>query len=181
MRERRLGLGWNAVRRRCWCEEGLIRADKARFTKSPPSTPPILTSEFVIADLRRLRWYDAVFCWWPWSPPRVAKGEALCREHRNEPGCVVGEHAHAFFLLEDTALLLPCFLTEIEERPGEVAPSIENLTEDDGDGEGDFDGYGEGEHERCPCKFTGVEERVKNVDDREAKLEHDEANADEDE
>lgn len=106
-------------------------------------------------------------------PPRVA--EALCREHRNEPGCVVGEHAHAFFLLDDTALLLPCFLTEIEERPGEVARSIENLT----DGEGDGDS--EGEHVRRPCKFTGVEERVKNVDVREAKLEHDEANADEDE
>jgi hypothetical protein len=54
MRERRLGLGWNAVRRGFWCEESLIRADNL-FTKSPPSIPPILSSEFLNANLRRVR------------------------------------------------------------------------------------------------------------------------------
>jgi hypothetical protein len=41
------------LRRRCWCDDGRINAAKALFTRSP-STPPILTSEFVIADLRAL-------------------------------------------------------------------------------------------------------------------------------
>jgi hypothetical protein len=63
--------------------------------------------------------------------------------------------------------------------PAEVARSIEIRMD------GDYDGYGyrygEGEHEWCPCKFTSVEELVKNVDDRDANLEHDEANANDDE
>lgn len=54
MTESRLGRCWKAARRRCWCEDGLIRADKALFTKSP-STPQILTKEFVIADLRAFK------------------------------------------------------------------------------------------------------------------------------
>ena len=103
----------------------------------------------------------------------------MCIKHRNKPGCVVGEQAHAFFLLDDIALLLPCFLIEIEDHPGEVARSIENRTDDDYDIYGYR--YGEGEHERRPCKFAGVEELMKNVDDLDVNLEHDEANTDEDE
>jgi hypothetical protein len=38
------------VRRRCWWLDGRINAESALLTKSP-STPQILTSEFVIADL----------------------------------------------------------------------------------------------------------------------------------
>ena len=49
MTESRLGLGSKPDRRRRWCDDGLIRADKALFAKSP-STTPILTSEFVIAN-----------------------------------------------------------------------------------------------------------------------------------
>lgn len=75
-----------------------MRADNARFTRSPPSTVPILTNEFVIADLLKFKPYDAALC----PLPRVLEveeeeEEALCREHRNEPGCVVGEHEHVFF------------------------------------------------------------------------------------
>lgn len=52
MMDKRLGLGSNAVLRLCWWEDGRIKAAKALFTRSPPSTVPIRTSEFVIADLR---------------------------------------------------------------------------------------------------------------------------------
>ena len=65
MTESLLGLGWKSPRRRCWCDDGRINAAKARFTRSP-STPPILTSEFVIADLRALRRfgeYGAAAAW----------------------------------------------------------------------------------------------------------------------
>lgn len=51
MTESRLGLGWKAALLLCWCEDGRIRADNALLTHSP-STPPIRTNEFVIADLR---------------------------------------------------------------------------------------------------------------------------------
>lgn len=54
MVESRLGLGRKSALLLWLWEEGRIRADKARRTRSP-STPPILTSEFVIADLRALR------------------------------------------------------------------------------------------------------------------------------
>ena len=50
--ESRLGRGWKSARRRCWCDDGRISVARALFTHSPPSTVPILTSEFVIADLR---------------------------------------------------------------------------------------------------------------------------------
>ena len=94
MTESRLGLGWKAARLRSWCEEGRIRAVRALLTQSP-STPPIRTSEFVIADLSmlsRLEGYGAA--WWlplPWE-------EFLWRLHRNDPGCDVGEHIHLFFV-----------------------------------------------------------------------------------
>ncbi|KAL3622583.1 hypothetical protein CASFOL_018192 [Castilleja foliolosa] len=39
-----------AARRRCWCDDGRIKAAKALLIRSP-STVPIRTREFVIADL----------------------------------------------------------------------------------------------------------------------------------
>lgn len=54
MAESLLGLVWNAALLRCWWEDGLISAAKARLTRSP-STVPILTSELVMADLRAWR------------------------------------------------------------------------------------------------------------------------------
>ena len=53
MMDNLVGLRSNPSRRRCWCDEGLIKLVRAFFTSSP-STPPILTREFFIADLRRL-------------------------------------------------------------------------------------------------------------------------------
>lgn len=91
MTERRLGLGSNADLLLCWCEEGRINAVKALFTHSP-STPPILTSEFFIADLRmlsRVEGYEsALVLWLP---------TFLWRLHLKEPGWFVGEHIHVFF------------------------------------------------------------------------------------
>lgn len=117
--ESRLGLGWNAKRRRCWCEEGLIKADKVFFTRSAPSTPPILTSEFVIADLRK---FNVLLLDWNWLrfAPLTEDFEFLWSAHLNEPGCVVGEHIQTFFLFDDTiALFSRFFWTEIE-RPGDA-------------------------------------------------------------
>jgi hypothetical protein len=45
-----LGRGWKDVLLRMWWLEGRMRAVRALLTHSP-STPPILTSEFVMADL----------------------------------------------------------------------------------------------------------------------------------
>jgi len=45
-----LGRGWKDVLLRMWWLEGRMRAARALLTHSP-STPPILTSEFVMADL----------------------------------------------------------------------------------------------------------------------------------
>jgi len=49
-----LGRGSKEVLLRMWWLEGRIRAVRALLTHSP-STPPILTSEFVIADLLAFR------------------------------------------------------------------------------------------------------------------------------
>jgi len=89
MTESRLGLGWKLDRLRCWCEEGRIKAANARFTKSP-STPPILTSEFVMADRRAFSLfgeYGTAGC----------EPNPLCKLHLNEPGWVVGEHIQVLF------------------------------------------------------------------------------------
>ena len=80
-----------STRRRCWWEEGRINAAKARFTRSP-STPPILTREFVIADLRAFNLLGEYAAWGCETVP-------LWRLHRNEPGWVVGEHIHVLFKL----------------------------------------------------------------------------------
>lgn len=152
MWERRLGLGWKASRRRSWCEEGLMRVVKVLFNSSP-STPPIRTSEFFIADLLRFSALllddDAVcicccrcciifcsccccflFC--------SCSANRLWYAHRNEPGWVVGEHMHVLFSLVDgtaTLLFLWFFVTVIDCLPGDSGRcSKENLTEDDGDG-----------------------------------------------
>ena len=83
-----LGRGSKEVLLRMWWLEGRMRAVRALFTHSP-STPPILTSEFVMADLLALRWECVVeeellvFLW---------------RLQRNEPGWLVGEHIHVEFL-----------------------------------------------------------------------------------
>lgn len=66
-----------------------MRAAKARFTKSP-STVPIRTREFVIADLRAFNRFGE----YEIDGLLVA---FLCKLQRNEPGCVVGEHRHVFF------------------------------------------------------------------------------------
>ena len=58
-----------------------MRAAKARFTISP-STPPILTSEFVIADLRALR----RFCEYGTAEEEELADVFLCRLQRKEPG-----------------------------------------------------------------------------------------------
>lgn len=55
--ESRLGLGSNASRRRRWCDDGRIRAVRDLLISSP-STPPILTIEFVIADLLMLSRFE---------------------------------------------------------------------------------------------------------------------------
>lgn len=123
MTERRLGLGSNADLLLCWCDEGRINAVKALFTHSP-STPPIRTSEFFIADLRMLR--------------RVEGYESalllllfplfLWRLHRNEPGWFVGEHIHVFFWAGIGRFLVVITWFEID-RFGEIdRESIENRT-----------------------------------------------------
>lgn len=94
MTERRLGLGSYADLRLCWCDEGRISAVRALFTHSP-STPPILTREFFIADLRmlrRLEGHESVLL--------LLFPVCLWRLQRNDPGCDVGEHIQDFFCAE---------------------------------------------------------------------------------
>lgn len=160
--ESRLGLGWKSPLLLCWWEEGLIKAAKALFTRSP-STVPILTNEFVIADLlacNRCEWYDTV----AWLL-LLRLLTFLCKLQRNDPGCVVGEHIHVFFWPENSRFC-PWFLccTAIE-RPGDDWRSNENLT--DGD--------------RDPRRLTrvGDSDLVVNPAGREEKLDIDEAKADE--
>lgn len=126
-----LGLGWNEPRRFWLWDDGLINAARALFTKSP-STVPILTSEFVIADLRAFSLfdgYDDVPAW---------LGEFLWRPHRNEPGWFVGEHIHVRFFWLLRAPLLDLFTTWLRlvaeiDLLGEPERSIENRTDDDGE------------------------------------------------
>ena len=156
MIDSRLSIGSNAALRRCWCDDGRINADNALFTKSP-STPPILTSEFVIADLRAFNRFD----WYAPPEPEPAPVFAfLCILQRNEPGCVVGEHRHVRFWW-----LLPvlCFLTtwsrgdtEID-RLGDVWRSIDNRT----------DGDGEDETPRYSLTRVGEEDRLKKSEELE--------------
>lgn len=129
MTESLLGLGWKSHLRLSWWEDGRIKAASALFTNSP-STAPIRTSEFVIADLLIfngwLEWYD-------WPSLRLVV--FLWRLQRNEPGCVVGEHVQCFFWLEEegNGCLFCCGLrgkTEIERLL-----ELENRT----DGEGETD------------------------------------------
>lgn len=126
MTESLLGLGWKSPLLLCWCEEGRISAASARFTRSP-STPRILTSEFVMADLRALRRFGeyGAAAWEEEAKP-------LWRLQRKEPGCVVGEHMQVRFCC-------PCLFTvgppvrgatEID-RFGEIDRSMENRTDDD--------------------------------------------------
>lgn len=159
MTESRLGLGWKSDRLRCWCEEGRIKAAKARFTKSP-STPPILTSEFVMADRRAFSLcgeYGTAGC----------EPNPLCKLHLNEPGCVVGEHIQVLFgpcRFTIWPLLPPTPRGETEmDRLGEVDRSIENRT-DGADG-------------GVPYRLTrgGEVERVKNLWDPLEKVEVEEA------
>ncbi|KAL5988115.1 hypothetical protein ACLOJK_035878 [Asimina triloba] len=117
-----LGRGQKAARRRCWCDDGRISADRARFTQSPPSTVPILTSEFVIADRRAFKRFDGE------ETARLPEeARFLWKLHRKEPGCVVGEHMQVrrcaggadFLMTRSTAM----------ERPGEEGrASKENRT-----------------------------------------------------
>ncbi|XXG52043.1 hypothetical protein AAC387_Pa03g0463 [Persea americana] len=117
MIESRLGRVWNAALLFCWWDEGRIRAAKALFTRSP-STVPIRTSEFVIADLRALRRLDGEdkLLWLPTEKP-------LWRLQRNEPGCVVGEHMQVRFGLDGEDIGF--FFTERSE----IERSRENHTE----------------------------------------------------
>lgn len=62
-----------------------MRAESARFTQSP-STAPIRTSEFFMAERRALRLFNGeekAVAAWSWLP--------LWRPQRKDPGCVVGE------------------------------------------------------------------------------------------
>lgn len=87
MTENLLGLGWKLQRLRWLYEHLLISASSALLTSSP-SRRLILTSEFAIADLRTLCRFDVdVF----------AEVGFLWSLHRNEPGCVDGEHIHVRF------------------------------------------------------------------------------------
>lgn len=142
MIDSRLDRGWNADLRRWLCNEGRINAESARFTSSP-STVPIRTREFVIADLRAFSlfdWYGAA------EPCRLccAPKLFLCKLHRKEPGCVDGEHIHVLFcpaapLTDGNGLRPPCLCTPwlrgeavAMDRPptGDADLSKENLTAD---------------------------------------------------
>lgn len=92
MIERRLCRCWKSNRLFCWWDDGRIRAVRARFTQSP-STVPIRTSEFVIADRRRLSRPGEHEAEWE------SREAFLCIEQRNEPGWLVGEHIHVRFIL----------------------------------------------------------------------------------
>ena len=151
MIERRLGRGSNADLLRCWCDEGRISAVRARFTHSP-STPPILTSEFFIADRRMLSRFDGnepVCAFWLLF---------LWRLHRNEPGCVVGEHMHIFFWAV-TWRWCWCFLAMTWLRFGEMDRSRANRTECEGGGaaRNRFTRVGEVERE-ATCELKKLEE-----------------------
>ncbi|KAG1363987.1 hypothetical protein COCNU_11G008140 [Cocos nucifera] len=97
MMERRLGRGWKAALRRSWWEEGRMRAASALLTHSP-STVPIRTSEFVIADRRAFSRFDGEDTDWRWRrpPPPPWAAKPLWRLQRKEPGWVVGEHMQVF-------------------------------------------------------------------------------------
>lgn len=122
--ESRLGCGRKFALLLSWCEDGRIKAVNARLTQSP-STPPILTSEFVIADLRMFKPLDEYAddaWWWPLLP------DFLCRLHRKEPGWVVGEHMHGFLGRETGEFRLETVM----DRLGEPDRwSMENRTERD--------------------------------------------------
>ena len=90
MARRRLGRARKAARRRWWCEDGQTREASARLMRSPPSTAAMRTSELVIAD--RLA---SCSCSPPDAGAAPPRAFPLCSAQRNEPGCVVGEHAHA--------------------------------------------------------------------------------------
>ena len=136
--ESRLGFGWKSPRRFWLCDAGRIRDARERLTKSP-STVPILTIEFAIADLRAYNLCDTVLLLWLTF---LIVLTFLCKLHRNDPGCVVGEHMHFFFCPLLHALLLFLWLLlwflspgDAMEWPGELPLrwSIEKQT--DGDGE----------------------------------------------
>lgn len=116
MIESRLGRGWYAARLFKWCEEGRIKVVKALLTHSP-STPPILTSELVIADRRIFNPFvvnEAV----PWP---CGFATFLCRLHLKDPGCVVGEHIHLLLVSEILWLLGGWFFeTEIDLLVGDI-------------------------------------------------------------
>ncbi|TKY73039.1 hypothetical protein E2542_SST01786 [Spatholobus suberectus] len=153
MTESLLGLGRKSPRRRWWCDDGRISAARALFTRSP-STPRILTSEFVIADRRALSRFGA-YC-------GGGAAEFLWRLHRNEPGCVVGEHMQVRFwwwLCRLTAWPAPA--TEME-RFGEIEP---NRTE------------GTGAEEPQRLTRVGEVERWKKVVERVEKVEVEDAKA----
>ncbi|RDX59861.1 hypothetical protein CR513_61814, partial [Mucuna pruriens] len=149
-----LGLGQKSPRLLCWCEEGRINAARALFTRSP-STPRILTSEFVIADLRALRRFGE------YGAAATVAWLFLWRLQRKEPGCVVGEHMHVRFCWRG----LLCRGATAMERFGDTERSRENRTEEE------------------PERLTrvGEEGRLKKVVEREEKLEVEDAKAEEEE
>jgi hypothetical protein len=172
MAESRLGLGRKSARLRCWCDEGRIKADKARFTRSP-STPPILTSEFVIADLRAF----SLFCEYGAEEDEECEPNPLCKLHRNEPGWFVGEHIQVLFWVVRFTIWLPPAAPRGEtemERLGEIERwwSSVNRTEV-ADGEDPYMLTRGGEAERWWL--------LKKVLDLEEKLDVEEAKAEEDE
>lgn len=110
----------------------------------------------------------------------------MCREHRNEPGCVVGEHMQLFFLpeTEPSPLQWPfpppppplrCFATEIERCRGETGRPAENSTDrEDGDAERLYMLMRVGEEERERNGAAGAVDEL-----REENLAVDDTNPDE--
>lgn len=127
--ESRLGLSWKSAGRRRLCDDGRMWIDRALFTNKSPSTVPILTSEFFIADLRiykcLLERYGVV---WPW----LLCCAPLWRLHLNEPGWVVGEHMQVLFWFDGKGRCVFCF-----DFRGETAMerlrAAENRTEGEGE------------------------------------------------
>lgn len=155
MFESRLGRAWNEVLLFCWWDEGRINAAKALLTKSP-STVPIRTREFVIADLLAFKRFEGNDVVWLFK--------FLWKLHRNEPGWFVGEHMHVLFWLFN-GFPTGFFNADIEWLGD---PGLSKLNRTDGDDTGE-----------APEKFSlvGEVDRRKKLDAGDEKVEVDEANA----
>lgn len=140
--ESRLGRGLKSPRLLSWWDDGRMRAVRALFTKSP-STVPILTNEFVIADLNICNWCLERLYEDDWL---LRLFVFLCKLQRNEPGWVVGEHMQVFFWFDGNATLFRRCCRG--ETTTERLRDVEKRTE----GVGDMD--------LCKLTRVGDEDRV---------------------